>query len=241
LLRRQLVHFEPINDEAIIEIINIINTRVSRNSDASNPVNGCENLNRLSEEHNGKFVNELGKLARIASRAGEAKSELEAADIWQEAFGYMFPMPDISEEIVKIAADRGVPAIILPNILVIAKPKGSKEAREFTGVNKIGPIPKKCDITFEVTNFSKLPAGAEVFWVVRNEGREAELTNDLGHSHQRGRIAYETSAYKGTHYMDCTVKLAGRTIAIRRVPVVIMGMELPLRNPLKKPNWVRLR
>ena len=77
--------------------------------------------------------------------------------------------------------------------------------------------------------------------MVRNEGREAENTNDLGHIAGRGLTAEERSAYRGTHYMDCVVKVAGQTVAMRRVPVTITGQVMPRRNPLLRPEWVKLR
>ena len=46
--------------------------------------------------------------------------------------------------------------------------------------------------------------------MVRNEGREAENTNDLGHVAGQGLTAHERSAYRGRHYMDCVVKVGGR-------------------------------
>lgn len=76
--------------------------------------------------------------------------------------------------------------------------------------------------------------------MVRNEGPEAEQVNDLGHVKREGLKASETSAYRGTHFMDCFVKLSGQTIAMRRVPVIITGQEMPSRNP-KKPSWTALR
>jgi hypothetical protein len=53
-----------------------------------------------------------------------------------------------------------------------------------------------------------------------------------------GTVANETSAYKGRHYMDCVVKVAGRTVAMRRVPVTITGATMPLRNPPRKVHFI---
>lgn len=77
--------------------------------------------------------------------------------------------------------------------------------------------------------------------MVRNDGEEAEGVNDLGHVAGRGLTATETSAYRGTHYMDCVVKQFGRVLGRRRMAVEIQGMALPRRNPAKRPAWVKLR
>jgi hypothetical protein len=75
---------------------------------------------------------------------------------------------------------------------------------------------------------------------VRNAGEEAESENDLGHFVGVGIRATEHSAYAGRHYMDVAVKLNGRLIGRRRVPVTISGMALPKRNP-PRPSYVKFR
>jgi hypothetical protein len=126
-------------------------------------------------------------------------------------------------------------------INVTAVSRTNPAGGRFSGVNEIGPIPKDCDIHFEITNAYALPANSQIVWMVRNEGREAENINDLGHIAGRGLIAKERSAYRGTHHMDCFVKVAGQTVAMRRVPVNIAGQVMPRRNPLLRPEWVKLR
>lgn len=119
------------------------------------------------------------------------------------------------------------------------------EAQHFLEVDledvHILSIPKGCDIEFRLANTGSLPFGATVTWTVRNEGREAENKNDLGHRVGAGLVAFETSAYRGTHYMDCTVKVGGKVVAMRRVPVEISGVDAPRRNPVNRPAWTRFR
>jgi hypothetical protein len=91
------------------------------------------------------------------------------------------------------------------------------------------------------TDDDTLLADSQILWMVRNKGREAENINDLGHVAGRGLAAHERSAYRGTHHMDCVVKVAGKTVAMRRVPVTITGQVMPRRNPLLRPEWVKLR
>ena len=57
-----------------------------------------------------------------------------------------------------------------------------------------GPIPKDCDIDFEIINPFSLPPNSELFWMVRNQGPEAENINDLGHIAGVGLTAHERSA-----------------------------------------------
>ena len=95
--------------------------------------------------------------------------------------------------------------VVRPEVSVRAVARQNR-LHHWEGMNKIGPIPKDCDIHFEVTNPWVLPIGAEIEWMVRNEGDEAEFVNDLGHKPAGDLRAKELSAYNGRHYMDCVVK-----------------------------------
>lgn len=110
----------------------------------------------------------------------------------------------------------------------------------FPGIDRIGPIPKGCDIKFTLANAHQLPAGATVSWMVRNSGKEAELKNDLGHRVGTGLTVSRNSEYRGTHHMDVAVHLNGLLIGRKRIPVEITGMGFPKRNPAK-PAWNKFR
>lgn len=227
------------DDEALRGILEKIVERLETDTEVPNPVNTSENLPHMSDAHMTTFIDRLKTFLDVAERATDKTDELAAADIWQESFEHLFPMPEVTESLVKAATQLPV-RYVLPEIKVSAVSRTNAAGR-FNGVNQIGPIPKDCDIYFEVTNPLSLPAGSQIFWMVRNEGREAENTNDLGHIAGRGLTAEERSAYRGTHYMDCVVKVAGQTVAMRRVPVTITGQVMPRRNPLLRPEWVKLR
>jgi hypothetical protein len=190
------------DDEALQNAIEQIVKRLSRERKVPCPVNPTEDLNQLSDDQFGTFLNRLRELQDVAGRANSVQDEFQAADIWQEAFEYMFPMPDPDDVLAKDS--QLLPVVqFMPEVKVTARSKTNRDARRFSGINSIGPIPKNCDITFEVTNAADMPPGSTIHWTVRNEGREAELENDLGHIKGTGPIVAERSAYKGTHYMDC--------------------------------------
>ena len=227
------------DDETLRDIVDAIIDRLNNDRSVLNPVNLAENLVRLSNAEMNVFQAELDTLWDVAQRGTAAESEWSAADIWQEAFEYLFPLPEGTEAILE--KSRNLPApITMPEIKVTARPRSNNFVKPIVSMNRIGPIPKNCDIEFEILNSSNLPRNCEIIWIVRNEGREAEQVNDLGHVKKQGLKVDETSAYKGTHFMDCFVKLRGQTIAMRRVPVTIVGQEMPPRNP-KKPAWTALR
>jgi len=230
----------PTDDEAIREIVEIVIGRLKWDREVPNPVDSDEDLVRLTSQQMTGFINALEQLHDVACRACDAETEFSAADIWQEAFEHLFPMPDGQAALTEMAKWLPVRSA-MPEISVFAISRNNPQAGQFSGTNKIGPIPKDCDIYFEVSNTYQLPANCSISWMVRNEGNEAENTNDLGHFAGLGPKAKEHSAYQGTHYMDCVVKVGNQTVAMRRVPVTITGSVMPKRNPSARPAYVRLR
>lgn len=229
------------DDEALFWILAEIVTRIKTEQHVPNPVNEEENLaSRLTASQWASLIDKFETFEETADKAMKADDEATAADIWQDAFEYLFPMPELANEVVK--SDQNLPAVIyMPEVTVSAVAENNSHLK-YSGMNSIGPIPRNCSIEFRITNEDRLPAGAQVFWMVRNEGREAENKNDLGHFRGTGLTAVEQSAYRGRHYMDCTVKQYGTTIAVRRIPVEITGAEAPRRNPPRRARyWAKFR
>ncbi len=185
--------------------LKIIHDRLQQSRHVLNPVDDGEDLgSRMTKANFESFVDILGAFRNVAERAVGEERQAGSANVWQEAFEHLFPLPDqpvVNEAVANLPALR-----FAPQIQVTATPQ-SGEGRTFQDTNKIGPIPKKYDVKFELANWYELPVGAQVSWTVRNEGREAENLNDLGHSRAAGLSADETSAYKGRHFMDCVVPL----------------------------------
>ena len=229
------------DDDLFYQLVFAIKERLELDFYVENPINAGENLNRLSGQEMTKLLEQLASLADTAARAVEADSELEAADIWQEAFEFLFPMPESLAVLSKAATNLPVHSV-LPDIRVIAYPTNTgSSSGVIEGRNDIGPVPKEYTLEFEVLNYDQLPAGSECFWTARNSGEEAVAKIDMGHNRGYGRKVIDFTAYNGIHHMDCVVRQWGKTIAQRRVPVRIAGPTfLPPRNP-PRPSWVKLR
>ena len=203
----------------------------------SNPVDSNENLNRLSASNTRLIESSLIDLNKICEKALGADNKVVASEIWSEAFKQFFPLPEDTS--LKESAGSLVPFKFDPQVSILARTRtGAK--KDFTGLNRIGPIPRDCDIYFEIQNSDDLPLGSIVKWVVRNEGNEAEEENDLGHTAGDGLAVNEHSAYRGNHFMDVSIWKFGQLIGRRRIPVVISGLEMPSRNP-PRPTWTKLR
>jgi len=221
---------------AAVQILN----RLRNNSKVSNPARGAEeNLNRLSGTGLNLFLEELENLIEATNRALLAESELDAVSIWTDVFGTFFP--SASDEAVQSSR-----SLVLfnanPEVYVEVKDKNNQ--LKVKGINGVRSVPLDSMIYFSITNSGTIPQNARVRWIVRNEGREAELENDLGHfSGPSGRDfdVVEHSEYVGNHFMDIEIiSSEGRVIGYRRVPVNIVGNVRLRRNP-PKPYWVRFR
>lgn len=225
-------------DEALNVVLRKVHETVSTAQDVRNPIDADENLaSRMSVEQWNMFVDRLKQFSHVAAQAIEAEDELSACTMWSGSFEYLFPLPDaqaLHED------ERQLPALrTLPEVRVDAIAKNNANLR-YSGRNEIGPIPKDCSMTFRVINADRMPYGTQFYWMVRNEGEEAEDINDLGHKAGQGIETTESSAYNGTHYMDCTAIAGGRIIGVRRVSVRIHSFVAPKRNP-PKPAWIKIK
>lgn len=227
------------DDTALRHVAESIALRLGANAEVLNPVNTGENLNRLTDEHCAVFIEKLWTLAGLADRALASESQFETVAIWTEAFQHFFPSPIADNN--DPATRAIIPVTFVPIVDIAAVSSTNAQAR-YTGVDGIGPVPRQCTITFTLRNPSQLPAGARVHWMVRNEGEEAEITNDMGHPAGEGFVGREErSAYHGTHFMDVTVfSQFGTVLGFKRLPVKIHGIAVPPRNP-KKPGYIRFR
>ncbi|MGB5056244.1 MAG: hypothetical protein WBO24_17775, partial [Nitrospirales bacterium] len=226
------------DDEAVLAVLEKIIGRLNRDSKVVNPVDTSEVLSdRLTPPAYTDFIEKLSTFRSIATNALSCETVLAAADYWTEAFEQFFPLPD-TEEIAKSIQDKTLLPVPLyiPDVMVRAVSKDNPSL-SWNGKNRVGPIPKNCKIFFSVTNSTALPYDSTIEWMVRNEGDEAENINDLGHKAGKGLNAEESSAYTGTHYMDCVVKQYGQPISMRRTSVEVSGPPILHRKSKKKPFW----
>lgn len=225
------------DDECFHLLADIILKRLNNDTEVLNPVNDDENLNRLSYFENVDFTNKLESLTEVAERALGASSAVLSAETWSEVFSHFFPIPEEEQVNEAVSSNALCRFMFDPQVKVMA----SVGNDNVEGINQIGPIPRGCDLEFELINDGDLPFGATVHWMVRNSGEEAELYNDLGHSRGEGYSCHESTAYKGLHYMDITVRLDRQIIGRRRVPVSISASGFPKRNPSSRPAWNKFR
>lgn len=224
------------DDDALEQIASLIADRLDDDPLIPNPVNQDEDVNRLEISAVVTLVRHLRSLAEIGERARNADDLSAAAEIWSEAFDHFFPLPEDTEEGTQALAESRALAVYnyTPDVFVRAVPRTNKDVKAITGVNQIRPVPKDCDISFQVARPDLLPVGATLRWTVRNHGREAAEENDLGHMAGNNTSVERHTAYNGDHSMDLTVFLAGRPVGRRRISVKVRGPAIPPRNPPRR-------
>lgn len=229
------------DDDLFSLCVKNISERIKVDNVIYNPIDEIENLNKLSNEDFQIFIKKIETLYSVSIRALKTTTETDSAVIWQEVFKHFFPLPEILEE---TSNNTKALAVIEfdPQIKVGAISQNQNISRSYSGLNKIGPIPKGCSISFEIINSYQIPPGTTIEWMVRNEGEEAENINDLGHSAGKGIKITDFSAYNGTHHMDVVIKSSyGYPIGFRRIPVKIEGIPIPPRNPkYKRPGYLQI-
>lgn len=232
---------EAVEDDDVLEmIITAIADRLDADTKVPNPADRAEDLNRLDAEATDGLRTRLRDFEDTARRANAATTEANAAEIWTEAFGHFFPMPeDLDGEIDETGGnDAGAGAALGKALMAYAfdpqirvravSNDNANYVKE--GFNSLPTIVKNCSIRFELVNADLLPPGSAVRWTVRNRGHEAWNRNDIGHYSGDRFASEEHSAYTGNHAMDLTVYQYGRIIGRRRIEINVRGLAMPPRN-----------
>ena len=227
------------DDFAVYNIAQVIYKRLRQDSVVCNPTKGSnENLNRLSKDEFHIFLEKLNTFIIKARKAIVSDNELDAVSIWTEVFGAFFP--SASDTTITT-----VQSLVVYNFSpeVFVEVKNGKGERLVSGINSVAGVPPDCDIFFSIKNSQFIPEGAEIRWIVRNQGGEAECENDLGHFStplNSGFHVKESSMYAGNHSMDLEIlSSSGQVFAFLNIPVkIIHGMKKPLRNS-PRPYYAR--
>lgn len=225
------------DDECLHLIVERILERLRKNKIIPNPVDKKENLNRLDETDFALFLRALEYFLSKSKEAVSSDNEYVAAILWSEIFQHFFPMPhDLNiDEVVSL------PAVVPPEVGIdVTVEKTGRRVGSYK--NNLPNLYKGCLLNFRITNPETISTDADVEWVVRNDGKEAEGTNDLGH-HSRAvyqLTAEERTRYHGDHVMDCIVRQNGKIVSARRILVHIQRSWFPTRNQAR-PAWVKFR
>jgi hypothetical protein len=99
----------------------------------------------------------------------------------------------------------------------------NRELRRRALRSRGGRVPKRRSLLFKIDG-TNVPEPFDVFWKVRNYGREAAARDQLRgeiHADEGRRERSETTSYTGHHYVECYVVKNGVCVAIAHERVVI--------------------
>lgn len=218
-------------------VLDVFN-RLRKNRSVLNPINASEELNRLSDDDFDTLLSKVETLSDICCRAHSCTESMDSALIWEEAFSYLFPLPPEDQSVEVVDAQSGTAVSVAPVIQVNIHDQHGAFVKTYT--DEVPTVFKGMSLNFRIMNSEVIPKYATVDWVVRNEGTDASNENDLGHVQKGERLLEVTrnTSYYGRHFMDCTVRLFGQVVALKRVPVYVKD-NLFLKNLPPKPWYKR--
>lgn len=203
-----------------------------------NPVLPSENFNRhWNQEKYNNFREKFNGLTQKINTAYGLLDEEESIEKWKEIFGDDFPAntkkeiietfkePQVREASEEFIEDLGYSKISTSYILVIDAKVVQDGWPPFLLRMTKNFLRKKRSLTFFIDKQrSNIPDEAIIYWKVKNKGHEAaqkeqlrgEITRDSGNWSRS-----ESTAYTGTHYVECYAILDNKCIAFDRIDVPI--------------------
>jgi Adenylyl/Guanylyl and SMODS C-terminal sensor domain/Second Messenger Oligonucleotide or Dinucleotide Synthetase domain len=169
------------------------------------------------------FYDEVVKLHGIARRATDEDTKKEKTiELWQSVFGDVYPS-SLSDEEEKAAkrVDAKAPPTYRPQYPHRARISARLALSKNGPANETYPsngrkLPKNMWLQFRLDENS-VPEPYQIRWAVRNHGAEARA--DQGLSHETcpgGHTQWESTKYRGHHYMDCEILKDGTVVAKAR-------------------------
>jgi len=228
------------DDDALRTVVRDVHERLLKDSAVPNPVDEEENLNRIQADQWHAFLGRWQALRDAAEASAVAEDEVTAALAWSQAFSFLMPLPEAEE--IEVVNPAGRALMVLPEVRVDAYAR--KPRRHLTShLNGVPGVARDCDLVFTITNPHVVLDMATVEWTVRNDGQESASIGDLGHRWSGTRMfsVEEQTAYAGSHYMDCVIRVYGSVYAVRRVPVVVRDIKHLPPPGASKPAWRRLK
>jgi hypothetical protein len=107
------------------------------------------------------------------------------------------------------------------SVTISGRVKAKDGFRSYRLADRNCRVEKRRSLLFEVESCS-VPGPYDVYWKVRNTGREAETAGGLrGEIRKRGCVITEPTAYAGPHWVECYVVRDNRCLARATHPVNI--------------------
>lgn len=233
-------HYEEDGDDekTFIKTFKNINKELDSKFEIKSPINN-DNLLNLDRVKIVIAKDKFDTLEKLCDYVMASDNIFEKYQAWSTVFKYMFPsflgcIFNADEE------KDNLPALTKPPFIKVKHFTKNKIYLN-ESVNKRIISFKDELLDFSIDNKHEYPFGSEVFWQVRNEGKESGLLNDLGHyfKYSIDMDIREVAMYEGIHFIDCTVFYNNDVLGVNSLKVKVNSLCRPERNPKKKKYGIK--
>lgn len=186
---------------------------------------------RWDQEQYANFRNKIHDYSTIASNALHLSGVEESVAAWQSLFGAQFKKPSgTSSNMVLVAAhdpeqflesDHNIAIRRSGKVNLVGRVRGSGIRRAYDLPGRGDRVGKGRTIDFSVTECT-VEGPYEVWWKVRNSGREATEADQLrGTIRKQAESHYEVTKYAGTHFVEVYIVKNGVCRATDKQQVIV--------------------
>ena len=104
------------------------------------------------------FLTKLNELVTKANEALSADSEITAVSVWSGNFLTFVSCASYRQSKIN---NKAIVAVQFEPIVHVTATPVSNIHRQYQGINAMGPIPRDCNLKFQLTNAQDLPANAK--------------------------------------------------------------------------------
>jgi len=186
---------------------------------------------RWDQKEYANFRSKIHDYAGKAARALTLPDVEESVAAWQELFGTKFTKPP-STSVIKAHATANEPEEFLPSdhdiairrtesVRLVGRVRGSGVRRAYDLPTRGDRVGKGRTIDFHVTECT-VREPYEVWWKVRNSGREAIEAGQLrGTIQKHAESRYEVTKFAGTHFVEVYIIKNGVCCATDKQQVIV--------------------
>jgi len=160
------------------------------------------------------LVQALSKAQDLADRALRESDEENSIRLWRELFGDAYPERLSDEDTDNGAGEKSAYLYRVRIRARLAKTRGAEPYEVYPSGGR--RLPKGLAIRFEVVECT-VPGPYGIKWQVTNHGKEARDAEELRHhTYPGGPQQWETTKYRGHHFMDCEIWQGQKRVAAAR-------------------------
>lgn len=222
---------------ALVNILEDLNTYLQANywmPAIYDPAGTGQNFSqRWDQDSYANFRAQINLYAGKVRQAYDETSTARSLAVWQEVFGSKFQAPPANEAAAlgrSAEADPGeqfidqtlrIPVRVTERVRLVGRVRKAGVLRAYDLPQRGDRVGKNRDIDFRLEDCS-VAAPFDVYWKVKNTGREATGALQLRGQVERGANSrYEHTSFVGAHYVEVYIVKNGVCVARDRQPVII--------------------